>query len=185
LLIDLQGFVAFLLGLESSPQEEFLSLLGGARISPALNQFLVNSLGEVGVKRVLKSVCGTGKELQQVVLDHLQPAAEIIGFRIGELRGLSRWRARYQGIGLDEMLLNEATENTGLLLVQVQRFMMVLSSVVQQFSNFFNWLVRSIKYLMQEPNDQLLSYNRYAHVFYVVKGVKAKSLQLHGLFLWQ
>lgn len=37
----------FFLGLESSPQEEFLSLLGGARISPALNQFLVNSLGEV------------------------------------------------------------------------------------------------------------------------------------------
>lgn len=61
-----------------------------------------------------------------------QPAAEIIGFRMGELRGLSRWRARYQGIGLDEILLNEATENTGLLLVQVQRFMMVLSSVVQQ-----------------------------------------------------
>ncbi|KAL1195142.1 Anaphase-promoting complex subunit 4 [Cardamine amara subsp. amara] len=146
-------------GLESSPQEEFLSLLGGARISPALNQFLVNSLGEVGVKRVLKSVCGTGQELQLVVLDHLQPAAEIIGFRMGELRGLSRWRARYQGIGLDEILLNEATENAGLLLVQVQRFMMVLSSVVQQFSNFFNWLVRSIKYLMQEPNDQLLSYN--------------------------
>ncbi|WZZ25145.1 hypothetical protein YC2023_008546 [Brassica napus] len=146
-------------GLESSPQEEFLSLLGGARISPALNQFLVNSLGEVGVKRVLKSVCGTGKELQLVVLDHLQPAAEIIGFRMGELRGLSRWRARYQGIGLDERLLDEATENAGLLLVQVQRFMMVLSSVVQQFSNFFNWLLKSIKYLMQEPNDQLMSYN--------------------------
>nr|AGN12862.1 putative anaphase-promoting complex subunit 4 [Leavenworthia alabamica] len=156
---DSQGSVAFLLGLESSPQEEFLSLLGGARISPALNQFLLNSLGEVGVKRVLKSVCGTGKELQLVILDHLQPAAEIIGFRMGELRGLSRWRARYQGIGLDEILLNEATENAGLLLVQVQRFMMVLSSVVQQFSNFFNWLVRSIKYLMQEPNDQVLSYN--------------------------
>uniref|UniRef100_A0A1J3DF10 Anaphase-promoting complex subunit 4 n=1 Tax=Noccaea caerulescens TaxID=107243 RepID=A0A1J3DF10_NOCCA len=146
-------------GLESSPQEEFLSLLGGARISPALNQFLVNTLGEVGVKRVLKSVCGTGKELQLVVLEHLQPAAEIIGFRMGELRGLSRWRARYQGIGLDEMLLNEATENAGLLLVQVQRFMMVLSSVIQQFLNFFNWLLKSIKYLMQEPNDQLLPYN--------------------------
>ncbi|ESQ55223.1 hypothetical protein EUTSA_v10024471mg [Eutrema salsugineum] len=146
-------------GLESSPQDEFLSLLGGARISPALNQFLVNSLGEVGVKRVLKSVCGTGKELQLVVLDHLQPAAEIIGFRMGELRGLSRWRARYQGIGLDEKLLNEATENAGLLLVQVQRFMMVLSSIVNQFSNFFNWLLKSIKYLMQEPNDQLMSYN--------------------------
>ncbi|KAF8029759.1 hypothetical protein BT93_E2249 [Corymbia citriodora subsp. variegata] len=34
-------------GLDSSPQEEFLSLLGGARSSPAVHQFLVNSLGEV------------------------------------------------------------------------------------------------------------------------------------------
>ncbi|KAG2249180.1 hypothetical protein Bca52824_088808 [Brassica carinata] len=125
-------------GLESSPQEEFLSLLGGARITPALKSVLVNSLG---------------KELQLVVLDHLPSPTLlkmqiIIGFRMGELRGLSRWRARYQCVGLDERLLDEATENTGRLLVQVQRYMMVLSSVVQQFSNFFNWLLKSIKYLM-------------------------------------
>ncbi|CAK7350705.1 unnamed protein product [Dovyalis caffra] len=145
--------------LDSSPQEEFLSLLGGARTSPAVHQFLVNSLGEVGVKRVLKVVCGTAKELQHIVLDHLQPAAEIIGFRMGELRGLSRWRARYHGIGLDEMLINNATEKSGMILVQIERFMRVLSSVEQQFSNFFNWLLKCIKLLMQEPSDQLLPYN--------------------------
>lgn len=61
-----------------------------------------------------------------------QPAAEIIGFRMGELRGLSRWRVRYQGIGLDETLINHAAEKSGMFLVQVERFMMVLSSVVQQ-----------------------------------------------------
>lgn len=33
-------------GLDSNPQEEFLSLLGGARTSPPIHQFLVNSLGE-------------------------------------------------------------------------------------------------------------------------------------------
>ncbi|CAI0468362.1 unnamed protein product [Linum tenue] len=33
--------------LDSSPQEEFLSLLGGGRTSPAVHQFLVNTLGEV------------------------------------------------------------------------------------------------------------------------------------------
>ncbi|KAL5839669.1 hypothetical protein ACOSQ4_012277 [Xanthoceras sorbifolium] len=146
-------------GLDSSPQEEFLGLLGGARTSPPLHQFLVNSLAEVGVKRVSKAVCGSGKEIQLIVLDHLQPAAEIIGFRMGELRGLSRWRARYQGIGLDEKLINSATEKSGMFLVQVERFMMVLSSVVQQFSNFFNWLLKCIKLLMQEPNDQFLKYN--------------------------
>ncbi|XP_057419875.1 anaphase-promoting complex subunit 4 [Lotus japonicus] len=146
-------------GLDSSPQEEFLSLLGGARTSPPIHQFLVNTLGEVGVKRISKVLCGAGKELQRIVLDHLQPAAEVIGFRMGELRGLSRWRARYHSIGLDESLINHATEKAGMLLVQVERFMRVLSSVVQQYSNFFNWLLKCIKLLMSEPSDQLLPYN--------------------------
>jgi len=51
---------------------------------------------------------------------------------MGELRGLSRWRARYHGIGLDEPLISNATEKAGMLLVQVERFMRVLSSVLQQ-----------------------------------------------------
>ncbi|KAI8525409.1 hypothetical protein RHMOL_Rhmol13G0228400 [Rhododendron molle] len=142
-------------GLDSTPQEEFLSLLGGARTSPPVHQFLVNSLGEAGLKRVGKVVCGAGKELQLIVLDHLQPAVEIIGFRIGELRGLSKWRARFQGIGLDETLTSNATEKAGILLIQVERFMRVLSSVVQQFSNFFSWLLKCVKILMSEPSDQL------------------------------
>ncbi|KAM3701765.1 hypothetical protein ACB098_05G198900 [Castanea mollissima] len=154
-------------GLDSSPQEEFLSLLGGARTSPPVHQFLVNSLSEVGAKRVSKVVCGAGKELQLIVLNHLQPAAEIIGFRMGELRGLSRWRARYQGVGLDETLINNATEKAGMLLVQVERFMRVLSSVVQQFSNFFNWLLKCIKLLMSEPSDQLLPYNSELAVIFL------------------
>ncbi|KAG7033900.1 Anaphase-promoting complex subunit 4, partial [Cucurbita argyrosperma subsp. argyrosperma] len=119
-------------GLDSSPQEEFLSLLGGARTSPPIHQFLVNSLGEVGAKRVSKAVSGAGSELQLIVLDHLQPAAEIIGFRLGELLGLSRWRARFQSVGLDEKLMYDATEKAGTLLVQVERFMRVLSTVLQQ-----------------------------------------------------
>ncbi|XP_022847559.1 anaphase-promoting complex subunit 4 [Olea europaea var. sylvestris] len=134
-------------GLDSTSQEEFLSLLGGARTSPALHQFLVNSLGEAGIKRMAK------------IFSCFQPAAEIIGFRMGELRGLSKWRARYLGIGLDEKLIDSATEKAGMLLVQVERFMRILSSVVQQFSNFFSWLLKSVKMLMSEPSDQLLPFN--------------------------
>ncbi|KAL3615053.1 Anaphase-promoting complex subunit 4 [Castilleja foliolosa] len=143
-------------GLDSSPQEEFLSFLGGARTSPALHQFLVNSLGEAGIKRVAKVVCGAGKELQAIMLDNLQ---EIIAFRMGELRGLSKWRARFLGIGLDENLIDNATEKAGMLLVQIERFTRILSSVVQQFSNFFNWLLKCVKVLMSEPSDQLLPFS--------------------------
>ncbi|CAM8929820.1 unnamed protein product [Rhodiola kirilowii] len=146
-------------GLDSSPEEEFLSLLGGARTSPAIHQFLVNSLTEAGVKRISKSVCSAGEALQLIVLDHIQPAAEIIAFRMGELRGRSRWRGRFKGIGLDEKLTNSATERAGMLLVQIERFQRVLSSVVEQFSNFFSWLLRCIKLLMAEPSDQLQPFN--------------------------
>lgn len=51
---------------------------------------------------------------------------------MGELRGLSRWRARYGGIGLDEKLIDNATERVGMLLVQVVRFVQILSSASQQ-----------------------------------------------------
>lgn len=51
---------------------------------------------------------------------------------MGELRGLSRWRSRYQVIGLDETLIDNATEMVGMLIIQVEWFMRLLSSVVQQ-----------------------------------------------------
>ncbi|XP_038979623.1 anaphase-promoting complex subunit 4 isoform X2 [Phoenix dactylifera] len=139
-------------GLESNSQDEFLSLLFGARTSPALHQFLVNSLGEV---RVSKAVDNAGKDLHVVVHEHLQPAVEIIGFRIGELRGLSRWRARYQTIGLDEKLIDNATEKAGMLHVQVERFSRVLATVLYQLQNFFNWVSKCIKILLSDPTDQI------------------------------
>lgn len=51
---------------------------------------------------------------------------------MGELKALSKWRARYRGIGLDETLTDSAAERAGMLLVQVERFTKVLSTVVQQ-----------------------------------------------------
>ncbi|GLT62118.1 hypothetical protein SLA2020_347780 [Shorea laevis] len=112
--------------LDSSPQEELLTLLGGAHTSLPVHQFLVNSLSKAGVKCISKVVCGARKELQHIVLDHLQPAAEMIGFRMGEQRGLSRCTRVFQ---------------------------------------FLYWLLKCIKLLMQEPSDQLLSYNSELVIF--------------------
>ncbi|XP_073010500.1 anaphase-promoting complex subunit 4 isoform X1 [Typha latifolia] len=142
-------------GLDSTSQDEFLSLLFGARTSPALHQFLVSSLGEAGLKRVSKAIDSSGKELRVVLGEHLQPAVEIIGFRIGELRGLSRWRSRFRSIGLDEKLINNVTEKAAMLLVQVERFSRVLAIVLYQFQNFFNWVLKCIKILLSEPTDQV------------------------------
>lgn len=66
---------------------------------------------------------------------------------MGELRGLSRWRTRYKVIGLDERLIDNATEKAGMLLVQVERFMMILSSAVQQVCFSFIFPLFFSKYI--------------------------------------
>ncbi|KAJ4754299.1 Anaphase-promoting complex subunit 4-like protein [Rhynchospora pubera] len=146
-------------GLDSNSQDEFLSLLLGVRTSPALQQFLLNTLGEAGVKRLSKTVDNTGKEVRTVLNEHLQPALEIIGFRVGELRGLSRWRARFKSVGLDEKLMDNVTETSGMLLIQAERFSRVLTIVLFLFQNFFNWVLKCTKILLQEPTDQVQQAN--------------------------
>ncbi|EFJ30527.1 hypothetical protein SELMODRAFT_89017, partial [Selaginella moellendorffii] len=85
-----------------------------------------------GLKKLGKSIDAAGREIQVLIADHLQPAAEILAFRIGELLGLSRWRSQLQSIGLDEVLVNSVMENAGMLMVQVERFLHVVSDTVGQ-----------------------------------------------------
>jgi len=117
-------------GAESSSEDEFLSLLFGTRTSPALHQFLASSLGEAGLKRIAKAVDSAGREIRGIVSEHLQPAVEIISFRLAELRGLARWHSRFQIIGLDEKLMDGVTESIGMLVVQVERFSRVAATVL-------------------------------------------------------
>ncbi|XP_078157738.1 anaphase-promoting complex subunit 4-like isoform X2 [Carex rostrata] len=111
------------------------------------------------MKRLSKTVDNAGKELRSVLNEHLQPALEIIGFRVGELRGLSRWRARYKSVGLVEKLMDNVTESAGMLLVQAERFSRVLTIVLFLFQNFFNWVLKCTKILLQEPIDQVQQAN--------------------------
>ncbi|PVH67081.1 hypothetical protein PAHAL_1G424300 [Panicum hallii] len=146
-------------GAESSSEDEFLSLLFGTRTSPALHQFLASSLGEAGLKRIAKAVDSAGREIRGVVSEHLQPAVEIISFRLAELRGLARWRSRFQIIGLDEKLVDGVTESIGMLVVQVERFSRVAATVLYLFQNFFTWVLKCVKILLNEPTDQVPAAN--------------------------
>jgi hypothetical protein len=63
-----------------------------------------------------------------------QPAAEMIAFRIGELQGLSRWRARVHRVGLHETLMERAMEHAGMLLVQVECLLRTISDTAGEVS---------------------------------------------------
>lgn len=141
-------------GLDSSPQDELVNLLCGVPVSDALRQFLENSLSEGGLKRLAKNIDSTGKEMHSIIGGHLQPAAEVLSFRVGELKGLSRWHLRLQSIGLDENLVDQAMEDAGMLVVQIERLLRILSETIYQFQNFFTWLIKSLRQLNNEPPSQ-------------------------------
>lgn len=141
-------------GLDSSPQDELVNVLCGVPVSDALRQFLENSLSEGGLKRLAKNIDSTGKEMHTIIGDHLQPAAEVLAFRVGELKGLSRWHLRLQSIGLDENLVDQAMEDAGMLVVQIERLLRILSETLYQFQNFFAWLIKSLRQLNSEPPSQ-------------------------------
>lgn len=141
-------------GSRGSPRDEFLSLLSCGVASTAIHQFLAGSLGEGGLKRLSKTMDTAMRDLHVIIAEHLQPASEILAFRVGELRGLSRWRARLQSIGLDEKLVDQAMENAGMVLVQLERFLRILSDTAGQFRMFFVWLMKSLRQLNNEQSPQ-------------------------------
>ncbi|XP_024536652.1 anaphase-promoting complex subunit 4-like [Selaginella moellendorffii] len=136
----------------STPRDELLTLLACGSASVSLHQFLAVTLGEGGLKKLGKSIDTAGREIQVLIADHLQPAAEILAFRIGELLGLSRWRSQLQSIGLDEVLVNSVMENAGMLMVQVERFLHVVSDTVGQYRLFFVWLTKSLRLFNAETS---------------------------------
>ncbi|GER31646.1 anaphase promoting complex subunit [Striga asiatica] len=104
-----------------------------------------------GIKRSAK--VGSDDSTWQSTVEFSETSIEIIAFRMGVLRGLSKWRACYLGMGLHENLIDHATWKTGKLLVQIERIIRILSSVVQ------HWLLKCVKVLMSEPNNQLLPFS--------------------------
>eukprot|EP01018_Ginkgo_biloba_P039857 Gb_32209 [translate_table: standard] len=141
-------------GLDSSPQDELVNLLCGDPPNDAMHQFLENSLGELELRSLAKSIDSAGKELHGIIGEHLQPAAEIIAFRVGELKGLSRWHSRLQNIGLEEKLIDQAMEDAGMLVIQIERLLRILSETLYQFQNFFSWLMKLLKQISNEAPSQ-------------------------------
>ncbi|KAH7444281.1 hypothetical protein KP509_02G071700 [Ceratopteris richardii] len=152
-------------GSHANPQEECLSLLSCGLASSGLHQFLAVSLGEGGLKRLSKTMDAALRELHVVIAEHLQPVAEILAFRVGELRGISRWKARLRSIGLDEKLVDQAMENSGMVLIQIERLLRVIADKVAQYRMFFIWLTKTLRQLNNEnspSNDQLPAINSEA-----------------------
>ena len=72
-------------------QDEFFDLLTSGIPSSPLEQFLLNSLSEVSLKRFQKSFDLSCSDLKNLIIDQLQHYNEHIFYRVSELHSLSKW----------------------------------------------------------------------------------------------
>eukprot|EP00899_Mesostigma_viride_P024410 jgi/Mesvir1/5153/Mv15295-RA.1 len=74
------------------PIASLLGLLITGVPGPGLQAYLGSSLGEAGARRLDRSVEAAATQVGLLLARHVQPALELVVFRLGELRGYARWR---------------------------------------------------------------------------------------------
>jgi hypothetical protein len=77
-----------------------------------------------------------GANIHAFASETLQPVLEVLTFRLGELRGLARWKARLGPIGVNEPALEEALEYSGQMMVHTERLMRKTATLCGEVSQF-------------------------------------------------
>eukprot|EP00850_Spirogloea_muscicola_P007000 SM000034S12754 [mRNA] locus=s34:530460:536094:- [translate_table: standard] len=137
-------------GSDLSPREELLSVLACGPASGSSQLFLTSSLGEPGLKRLAKTLDSAASQVHTLLVDYLQPAVENVLFRLGEVRGLARWKSQAALLGLTEDLVELALERAGIVIVQSERVLRSSSDLAVQHRMFFVWLLKLVRQINGE-----------------------------------
>jgi hypothetical protein len=128
-----------------------MDLLTMGIASSPLQQFLLNSLTEQGLKRIQKCTTDTVtayflvmetacNDLQTSIVDKLQHMGEHLFFHLSELHARSKWFDKFGVLGLHEGAAQEVTMSAGKLLTKIDEFLRVIQSVKEDYAAFFLWL---------------------------------------------
>eukprot|EP00898_Chlorokybus_atmophyticus_P001412 jgi/Chlat1/2271/Chrsp17S02791 len=124
--------------------EELQSFLVSGTVSPGLHQFLIN-LRDQGVRRLARSVHNAISNIAALLHHNFVPAVEVWLFRLGELRGILRWKSRAAAIGLTAASVERAIAAASALRIRCEAFIRLLGNVKKQYSAFLDWLLVGVR----------------------------------------
>eukprot|EP00850_Spirogloea_muscicola_P004727 SM000020S06077 [mRNA] locus=s20:930820:936424:+ [translate_table: standard] len=169
-------------GNDLSPREEMLSVLACGPASGASQLFLTSSLGEPGLKRLAKTLDSAASQVHTLLVDYLQPAVENVLFRLGEVRGLARWKSQAALLGLTEDSVELALERGGMVIVQSERVLRSSSDLAVQHRMFFVWLLKLVRQINGEtlpPSEPLPPTNSSAIAGFLESCLEADPVSPH------
>ncbi|XP_062412669.1 anaphase-promoting complex subunit 4 [Sardina pilchardus] len=121
-------------------QDEFLELLLWGHASAELQALLMNQLTVKGLKMLGQSIESSYSGIQKLVISHLQSGSEALLYHLSEVKGMALWKQKYQPLGLDPTVIEDAITAVGSFTLKASELLQVIDKSMKNFKAFFRWL---------------------------------------------
>ena len=145
-------------GVESDAQSDLLLLVTMGEYTPPMEQFLMNKLGEAGLKKVGRGVDAALCAMHALLVDRLQPEMEMLAFRLGELRGMAANPMNRKLLTLHAAEVTEAEKSALALISSLEVLRERLTQGVSQYRTFFSWLTTALRRFPEDTVDTMMGY---------------------------
>jgi hypothetical protein len=142
----------------TTPQSDLLLLVTMGEYTSAMEQFLVSTMGETGIKKVARTVDGAFCSMLNELIDHLIPEMERMAFRLGELRTFSYLDLAHDTIYLRSGEVGAAERKALHCFVHLEHLRDATTTVASQYRIFFAWLVTALRRFPEDTVDTLMGY---------------------------
>ena len=137
---------------------DFLELLMLGIPSAELEHFLIQDLGEKGLKKLGHSIDVSYSNMQRLVLKYLHTVSQALNFHLAEMKGQIQASDKYEAVlKVSVEAVSEAQQNAAVLWAKAVELQQVIDESMKCFKAFFKWLYVEILRLSEENVSEELS----------------------------
>ncbi|XP_022919883.1 anaphase-promoting complex subunit 4 [Onthophagus taurus] len=130
---------------------DFLDVLVFGAVSDLMHQFLLEDLTKKGLEKFTQTIEMSYANIQKLLLKNVTKVAQNITYHLSELRGMARFKDRYEILGLNEDKITFAILKNGEFLTKSAEMQLVINSSMANHKIFFQWLYTVIMHVTDEP----------------------------------
>ena len=127
----------------SNLSEQFLHLLVTGMASIELENFLVNTLKEKEISKLLQSTLQSYQGIEKLITRNFMGCCYALATELQTLLGMSRWYDRYEELGLKEEAVQNSIDKLAGLMIKSQELLQCISNSKAKLGAFLKWLVKA------------------------------------------
>ncbi|KAL3284718.1 hypothetical protein HHI36_018866 [Cryptolaemus montrouzieri] len=129
---------------------DFLDLLMFGIYSTNMEQFLLYDLTKKGLEKFGQSIEMSYTTIQELIVKYVTKYGQCITYHLAELRGMARFKHKFDAIGLVEDDISAAISSTGSFLIKAGEMHQIINHSIMNYKSFFRWLYTAIMHLLEE-----------------------------------